>query len=238
MQVSSRPGIDFAVPTLKPGDSWSEVSPRQQRKRPGRSLGGLAEVKLPNRVTRREARAAQRELMSGCSLTPEENHRLAMILVAHFQQRQAASRWFDRVLFGFVGVSCALILGLGAAALPPAIGAAAGQGVRGVFVPQYFTYGARGGGWWTGTFTSDSGQVEANVTYMDQLPPAAHAGSSVPALYQDRQAYALHGSTTWLQLIIFMILAAIGLVASIWCGPVRALKSRRNLEQNGTGQPA
>jgi hypothetical protein len=174
---------------------------------------------------------ARRRLTSGEPLTLEETQRLAQMLVARGQRLQAADRWYRRIGLGLLGVACALILGLGAIALPPAIGAALGQGVHGVFVPESFTFGARGGGWWTGTFTADSGQVETNVTYSDQLPSGDHAGSSVPALYRDRQAYAAHGSTTWVQLLIVMILAAGGLVASVWYGPVRVFENRRNLQR-------
>jgi hypothetical protein len=149
-----------------------------------------------------------------------------MISVARTQRDLTRYRWYGRALLAFAGAGCIAVLVYGALALPHNISAAQGHGVRGTYVPQTLVPVGRGGNVWSGTFTSDSGQVKVNVDYFDQLPPGAGPGSSFPALYQDRQAFPLRGSRVWIGVLIFMVWSAAVLIAIVWLGPVRALRRR------------
>jgi hypothetical protein len=162
-----------------------------------------------------------RAFRHGYPLTREE----LQIAVARADRRLARTR---RALLSLAGAGLAVVVVLMALALPPNISAALGHGVRGTYVPQtqVLVGGGRGSYVWSGTFTSDSGQVETNVDYFDHLPAGTGAGSSFPAIYQDRQAFLVRGSRAWIGVLTFLVLSAAGLSAILWVGPIQALRRR------------
>lgn len=136
----------------------------------------------------------------------------------------------NRVWLGCVlALMCAGMLVVGSLALGPAIRAAGGEGVRGVFEAQQRSCSSKGGCIWTGTFTSGNGQVVVpDVTYEDSMPPGTHAGTVEPARYPgSNEAFAIQESTSWLQIVILMIFAIAGLAVIGWVGPLRYLRRRR-----------
>jgi hypothetical protein len=90
--------------------------------------------------------------------------------------------------------------------LGPAIGAARGDGARGVFLAQ--TLFCPKSCEWAGTFMSTAGQIVHGVVYEDSLPPSTHAGSAVPALYpggsDPREVFADRGSTAWIAYLVLL----------------------------------
>jgi hypothetical protein len=148
-----------------------------------------------HRVSWREASKARGKLSGGYSLTPEERLRLANV---SYQRWRYIDRLWGRVMVSFVGLVSAFILALSPLGLVPAIRAAQGAGVRGIFIAQ--TLSCSRTCQWTGTFTS-ADQIVHDVVYDDALPASTHAGSMVPAQYPggygSKEVFAVHGSTTW-----------------------------------------
>lgn len=175
------------------------------------------------RVGWREASAARGKLTGGYLLTAEERLRLLQL---------SRSRWWytdrlwSRAITGFIGVSCAGLLAVGALGFGPALRAARGEGTRGVFTAESLSCDQSCQ--WTGTFTTASHQLRPNVVYDDPLPPGTHPGSIVPALYPagSDEVFAVHGSTTWRFYAVLMPVATAGLIGSLWLGPIRYLRRR------------
>lgn len=135
-------------------------------------------------------------------------------------------------------MSCAALLAVGALGLGPALRAAQGSGTRGVFTAQSQTCDQSCQ--WVGTFSSGNHQLRAGVVYDDPLPPATHAGSAVPALYPggSNEVFAVRGSTTWRFYAALIPIAAVGLIGSLWFGPIRYLRRRPKNRATAGGSPA
>jgi len=177
------------------------------------------------RVSGREADYARGRLTGGYLLSPEERVRLMQVLHARWLY---TDRLFNRGMVAFAAVSCAALLAIGALGLGPAIRAAHGEGERGVFTAVSLSCDRTCT--WSGAFTVDDTTVVSNATYDDKLPQGTKAGDIFPALYPggSNEVFAIHGSSTWVLYAVLMPLAAAGLVGSLWVGPVRYLRRRRN----------
>ena len=137
----------------------------------------MAQREPPHRVSWREASKARGKLSGGDPLTPEERLRLAN--VSHQRWRYIDRLW-GRVMVSFVGLMSAVILALSPLGLVPAIRAAQGTGVRGIFTAQ--TMSCSRTCQWTGTFTS-AGQIVHGVVYDDAPgldPRREHGARAIP----------------------------------------------------------
>jgi membrane protein implicated in regulation of membrane protease activity len=179
------------------------------------------------RVSGREADYARGRLTGGYLLSPEE--RLRLTQVSHARWRYT-DRIFSRVTIAFAAVFCAGLLAIGALGLGPSIRAARGEGERGVFTAVSLSCDRTCS--WTGAFAVGDTPVLPDATYDDKLPQGTRAGDTFPALYPggSNEVFAIHGSTMWVLYAVLMPLAAAGLVSSLWVGPVRYLRRRRNEE--------
>jgi len=126
-----------------------------------------------------------------------------------------------------VGLLSVIALTVSLLRLGPAIDAARGDGVRGVFLAQALSCSKSCQ--WAGTFTS-ADQIVHGVVYEDSLPPSTHPGSTVPALYPGgpdlKAVFAVRGSTAWIAYVVLLFGGAIALSASLWRGPIRYLRRR------------
>jgi hypothetical protein len=147
--------------------------------------------------------------------------------VSHARWRYT-DRLFRRGMIAFAALSCAGLLAIAALGLGPAIRAARGEGERGVFTAVSLSCDRTCT--WTGAFTIGDTPVLTDATYDDKLPQGTRAGDTFPALYPggSNEVFAIRGSTTWVVYAVLMPLAAAGLVGSLWVGPVRYLRRRRN----------
>jgi membrane protein implicated in regulation of membrane protease activity len=177
------------------------------------------------RISWREASAARGKLTGGYLLTPEE--RLCLLRICQARWRYT-DRLYRRAFVGFIGFFSAGLLAIGALGLGPAIRAARGEGTRGVFTARTLSCDRTCS--WTGTFTAGNRQVWPDVMYDGALPPATHPGSIVPALYPggSNDVFAVRGSTAWRIYAVLMPAASAGVLASLWFGPIRYLRLRRN----------
>jgi membrane protein implicated in regulation of membrane protease activity len=187
------------------------------------------------RVSWRAASSARGRLTGGYLLSPEERLRLMQVSDARWRY---TDRLFRRGSIAFAAVSCAGLLAIGALGLGPAIRAARGEGERGVFTAVSLSCDRTCT--WNGTFTVGATQVLSNASYDDKLPQGTEAADTFPALYPggSNVVFAIHGSTTWVFYAVMMPIAAAGLVCSLWVGPVRYLRRRRNEQAAaGSGTP-
>jgi hypothetical protein len=223
------PGTKVGVAGLADGGSVLRVYPRDV----ARQAVKAARSAPVARVSRREASAARGKLTGGYLLTSEERLRLRDVSLARWRYTDRLS---GRAMVAFAGVACTALLVVGALGLGPAIRAARGQGVRGVFTAKTLSCDRTCS--WTGTFTVGDRQVRPDVTYDDSLAPATHPGSVVPALYPggSNEVFAVRGSASWRIYAVLMPAASAGLLASLWLGPIRYLRRRGNDRRTVLGE--
>lgn len=140
-------------------------------------------------------------------------------------------------LFGFIGLG---ILAAGCILLVPAISAAQGHGIPGVFVAeQYVSGGGRyESGYWLGTFkASDRRLVVQNVDY-NEPPSALRAGRELAALYPGgSEVFAPHDSSAWFGDLILTLIGAGFFGWWVWYMPLRPLRRRRRLRLQTAADP-
>ncbi len=132
-------------------------------------------------------------------------------------------RWFTgrRLLWLLCVASCGSVIWLAGSHLGPALRAAHGQGVHGLWTAQ-----ERDSGQWYGEFVSISGTVTLPHVYYAGSLPAVQAGTTVPALDTGAgdQVYPLTGSGKWVHDgigIVVGTLALIGLLAGFFAASRR-----------------
>jgi hypothetical protein len=147
----------------------------------------------------------------------------------------------DQVLAAFIGFLGLVILAIGCILLPPAISAAQGHGVRGVFVAeQYVTSTNRYGqsGFWVGSFTAANHSVEANNVDYNDPPFPVRAGSKLSALYPGGdEVFAPHGSSAWLGLLVLTLAGAAFFGGWVWYMPLGSWRRRRRQRKQATADP-
>jgi hypothetical protein len=133
-----------------------------------------------------------------------------------------------------IGAVAAMALVAAAFDLVPAIDAATGQGARGTWVVGHQVCSARFGCTWVGTFQTANGQVVPDVAYNGRLPAGAGPGSSIPARYTGAgQAYAAHGSHSWVMDVLLMIVAGLAIGLALWISPIGLRRQKAHQDPFG-----
>jgi len=112
-----------------------------------------------------------------------------------------------------VGIIAALLLVEAASHLPAAIRAGLRHGTRGYWVATTKRC-ERSACTWSGSFESPKGHVVlSSAQYIGRIPVAAHAGTSLPALFPGGSGLVFPptGSDLWISLLVMLVLAVGGL---------------------------
>lgn len=143
------------------------------------------------------------------------------------------------IVSGLVGLMGLVFMIVGCILLPPAISAAEGHGVHGVFIAdQYVPAQPRRPSYWLGTFTaSDHRLVVAHVGY-NNPPRALHEGTELPALYPGgATVFAPHNSSAWFGDVVFTFIGAGFFGWWVWYMPLKPLRRRRRLRTQAAADP-
>jgi hypothetical protein len=185
-------------------------------------------VVLPERVSRREARAARKKLkkLGGNWKDIPAADRLVLRATADARETLGSEIGMAFLVTLIVAIAGVAIV-YGVVELGPAIRAATGAGTRGWFVAQQMTC-ENPGCHWGGSFESLGRHVILrNVSYAD-ADPAMRTGSVVPALFPGGGdlVYAPGGSAGWVEPAVFLLLGTAVIAALLWYGPVRHVRRR------------
>jgi hypothetical protein len=178
------------------------------------------------RVSRRQARAAGKRLNGPGYKDVPAAERVALHAVVQARHDTIGRRggW---LLLAIILILAAGALIFGSVSVGPAFRAARAQGTHGVFIARHFACD-RLSCRWDGPFESAAGRVLIrDVTYGDAYR-GMRAGSAVPALYSGDHGYvfAPHGSSGWIEDVMFMVLGGAVLLAFLWRGPVSFARRR------------
>jgi hypothetical protein len=184
-------------------------------------------VVLPERVSRREARAAREKLKElGGNNWKDIPAADRLVLQATADARNTLGSEIGVALLVMLIVAAAgAAIAYGVIELGPAIRAATGAGTRGWFTPHQMACDSAGCQW-GGSFESVGRHlILRNVSYAD-ADPAMRAGSVVPALFPGGGdlVYAPRGSAGWVEPAVFLLLGTAVIVALLWYGPVRHVR--------------
>ena len=185
-------------------------------------------VVLPERVSRREARAARKKLkkLRGDWKDIPAADRLVLRATADARDTlrvEIGSALLVTLIVAIAGAAIAY----GVVELGPAIRAATGAGTRGWFVAHQMTCETPGCHW-GGSFESVGRHVILrNVGYAD-ADPAMRAGSVVPALFPGGGdlVYAPGSSAGWVEPAVFLLLGSAVIVALLRYGLVPHVRRR------------
>jgi hypothetical protein len=129
-----------------------------------------------------------------------------------------------------VGVVSAILLVSTALHIVPAMRAGLHDGIRGMWVATTQTC-HRSACLWTGKFVLPGGHVQVtSAQYAGQLPRAVQAGTRVPALYTGGSGlvFPAAGSSLWIELLIAMLVSALGLYWASHAWVAKYLRERRD----------
>jgi hypothetical protein len=132
-----------------------------------------------------------------------------------------------------VGVLSAILLVSSAIHIGPAIRAGLHDGTRGTWVATTESC-HRSACIWNGKFVAPGGHVLAtNAQYAGHIPTSAHAGTTVPALFTGSSGlvYPVSGSDLWIELLIAVLVSALGLYWSSYKWVAEYLRERRDKPQ-------
>jgi hypothetical protein len=140
-------------------------------------------------------------------------------------------------IFGFIGL---VITAIGCTLLPPAISAAEGHGIRGVFVAEKYVSGSgrESSGTWIGSFRASNHQLVLLHVDYNEPPSSLRAGSELPALYPGgSEVFAPHGSSAWLHDLVVTLVGVSLFGWWVWYMPLRSLRRRRRLRKQAATDP-
>lgn len=142
----------------------------------------------------------------------------------------------DVIVSAFFGLIGLVVMAAGCILLPPAIAAAGGHGIRGVFVAEQYVSGRSG--YWVGSFRASNHRlVVAHVDY-NEPPSALRAGGELPALYPGgSEVFAPHGSSAWFGDLVLTLVGVAFFGWWVWYMPLRPLPRRRRLRKQAATDP-
>jgi hypothetical protein len=132
-----------------------------------------------------------------------------------------------------VGVLSAILLVSTAAHIGPAVRAGLHDGTRGTWVATTQTC-HKSACIWNGKFVAPGGQVlVASAKYVGQLPRGIQAGTTVPALFTGGSGlvFPVTGSDLWIEMLIALLLSALGLYWASHRWVAKYIRERRNTIQ-------
>jgi hypothetical protein len=199
-----------------------------------------APVIVPELVSRREARAAQKKLKKLRGTKWKEVPAAdRLVLQATADARMTLGAEIKVALLAVLIVAAgAAAIAYGAVELVPAIRAATGAGTRGWFTAHQFACGLRGCHWGGSFEPAGQHPILRDVSYAD-ADRAMRAGSVVPALLPGSGdfVYAPRGSSGWVAPTVFLLLGAAVVAAVLWYGVLRNVRRSLRLWRIRRGLP-
>jgi hypothetical protein len=185
-----------------------------------------------DKISRKDVKLARAELAAGGLSHREQRLRRTITRNWEFASRRRRQERRHLIIALLSGVAAVAVIGA-ALGIGPAIEAATGSGTTGEFIVGYHVCSARFGCTWVGTFEAP-GQVVPGVAYEGTLSAGTGPGSRIQVRYPgDHQAYAAHGSHTWVWDLLTMSFVGSATGFVVWLSPV-GLRERRNASATRT----
>lgn len=172
-------------------------------------------------VSHRQATEARAELAAG-GLSHQEQRRLRSVIRSWEDAERRRRRLRKHLMITLTGAVLAMAIVALSFGFVPAINAALGDGVTGIFVVGHQVCSSKTGCQWVGTFRAGNGAATGGLAYGGSLPSGAGPGSSIPARYPGGTdlVYALHGSHTWVFDLLVMVAVGAAVGAALWISPL------------------